>query len=390
MVKIDAFIFGYRRLNIDPENLSLLTSILLRASIPSVINNDGTVTVRERDFDKILKLISGRIKFSYSEALGIYGWWRRLEHKAPIVISTVISVCLVIFLSNLVWDIRVEGNEALTDSEVILTLAECGFEIGDMWSGIDRSEIESTFLDKNSAISWININRRGSVAYIKVLEKEINKEEDKEIENSEPSNLVAAADCVIEEITVKRGIAVVKAGDTVRKGDLLVIGALPPESGGGFCNAEATVIGRINDHISVDVARNYEKKTDLNKKLYSCTVNFFKISLNIFKRYGNLTNECVIIENEIKYSLFDRCALPLSVSTSYIMEYASDEVFYTDEELVKIACDRLMALTASRLEGADLLKIKTAGDFTDEGYSISSDIVFLCEVSERVKLEIEK
>ena len=66
MVKIDALIFGYRRLKIDPVDLSVFTSLLIRASIPSVINNDGTLTVRERDFEKTKELMSGRIDFTYS------------------------------------------------------------------------------------------------------------------------------------------------------------------------------------------------------------------------------------------------------------------------------------------------------------------------------------
>lgn len=388
MVKIDALIFGYRKMSIAPDRLSTLTSILLRASVPSVINNDGTVIVRERDIDKIIDLISGRIEYSLSEPLGIYGWWKRLKYKWAILISICISITMITLLSGIVWDIRVEGNTSVTDSEVILKLRDCGFEIGDYWAGVDRSELETAFLADSEEISWININRRGCVAYIKVIEKEYN---DKEIaEGDEPSNLVASTDCVIEEITVKRGIAVVKPGDTVKKGDILVIGALPPESGGGFCSAEANVVGRINDTVSIEVARNYEKKTDREKKLYSITLNLFKFSLNIFKRYGNLTNECVIIEDEIKCSLFNKCKLPLSVKRVYIVDYEYENAVYTDDELVKIASDRLMSLSLSRLYEADLLKIKTEGDFTDEGYRIMTHMVFLSDVSERVKLDIEK
>ncbi len=388
MVKIDAYLFGYRRLKIDPGDLSRLTSILLRASIPSTINNDGTLTVRERDFDKIKDLITGRIEFSYSEPLGAYGLWKRLPHKGAILVSLLVSILFVVFLSGLVWDIRVEGNDTLTDTEIILALADCGFEIGDRWGSVDLSETESAFLDKYLDIAWININRRGSVAYIKLLEKDNNKDDNIDLDN-EPSNLVATVDCVIEEITVKRGVAVVKAGDVVRRGDVLVLGILPAEVGGGFCNAEATVIGRVNDSVSVEIEREYDKKTEINKKLYSCRVKIFKIFLNIFKRYGNLTNECVIIENEIKCSLFDKKTIPLSISTSYITEYVFEKAFYSDEELIGIASQRLTSLTLSRIEGADLIKIKTTGNFTDRGYCITNDILFLAEVSERMKLEIE-
>ena len=388
MAKIDALIFGYRRLKIDPNDLSTLTSILIRASIPSVINNDGTVTVRERDFENILKLISGRMEFSHSEPLGLYGFWKRLENKIPIIISVIVSTLMVVVFSGFVWDIRVEGNEVLTDSEIILSLSECGFEVGDFWYLVDRGRIEAAFLDASGVISWINLNKRGSVAYVKVIEKD--RIEEGNNENDYASNLVATADCVIEEITVKRGTAVVKPGDTVKRGDLLVIGAMPSEVGGGWCAAEATVIGRIYDTVSVDVGRNYENKTPTESILYSCNINFFKFSLNIFKRYRNLANEYVIIDDEIKYSLFNRCPLPVSISLSYLNEYKTEIGIYSDDELVNIASDRLSSLTVSVTQSGDLIKIKTYGDFTENGYYMRKDFVYLTDICERVNMYYEK
>lgn len=388
MVRIDLLIFGYRRLKIDPSDLSLFTSLLLRASIPSRINNDGTVTVRERDFQKIKGLTQGRIDFSASESLGIYGSFKRLRYKGAILTSVVISLLFVLYLSGLVWDIRVDGNNSLTDAEIVLALADSGFEIGNRWRKESLSQTEAAILDKYPEIAWININRRGSVAYVKIIEKEGEKADGVDINS--PSNLVASVDCIIEEITVRRGIAVVKPGDVVRRGDLLVLGAYPEDSGGEFCAADATVIGRINDTISVELSREYSKKTEINKKLYSCDIKIFNFSINIFKRYRNLTNDCVIIENEKKYSLFDKASLPISVSSVYQVDYSYENAVYSDEELVNIASERLSALTLSRIEGADLLRIRTSGGFTDGGYLIKSDIVFLSEISERVMLDIQK
>ena len=386
MVKIDALIFGYRRLKIDPVDLSVFTSILIRASIPSVINNDGTLTVRERDFEKTKELMSGRIDFTYSQPLGLLGAWKMLDNKFAIMLSIAISALMVIILSGFVWDIRVEGNENTTDSEIILSLSECGFEVGDFWPAVDCSRIETAFLDSSGKISWINLNRRGSVAYVKVIESDTVSDEKKEKEYI--SNLVASADCVIEEITVRQGTALVKPGDTVKRGDILVLGAVPGEGGGEWCVAEATVIGRIYDTVSVDVGRDYENKTPIKSMLYSCNLNFFKKSINIFKRYGNLDKDCDIIENEIKCSLFDRCTLPMSITLKYIPRYTYENGVYTDDQLVDIASERLMSLIALRLENADLIKLRTNGAFTDNGYNMSTEILFLCDVSERVRLDI--
>lgn len=388
MVKFDALIFGYRRLKIDPQDLSSVTSYLIRASIPSVINNDGTITVRERDFEKTRGILSGRIDFIYSKPLGFYGFWKGLSNKGGIISALIISVLLVILLSQLVWDIRVEGNEKITDAEVISLLRDCNFEIGDLWLTSDRGKIETAFLENNKSVSWININRRGTVAYVKLIEKDENAEEDQQA-IPKYANIIATTDCVIEEITVKRGTAVVKVGDAVKKGDILVLGALSAESGGEFCAADATVIGRISDSVSVEIDRKEEKISYEDRKLYSFKLKIFKISLNIFKLYGNLTNDCDIIEDEITYSLFGRYKLPLSIYTAHIVNTGTEPIEYTDDELVRIATERLNAITLSRLVGSDLVRIRTSGDFTDDGYRISSDFVFLSDVGEPQEFEIE-
>ena len=118
MVRIDCLIFGYRKIEISPEFLSDATSILLRASIPSKINADGTITVRERDFLKIQGLFRGRFEFEHSEPLGIAGKYKCLHNKTAYISAIIISLTLIVFLSNLVWDIRIEGNANIPDSDI--------------------------------------------------------------------------------------------------------------------------------------------------------------------------------------------------------------------------------------------------------------------------------
>jgi sporulation protein YqfD len=387
MVGIDCYIFGYRKIKIPPEKLSEATSVLLRGSIPSRINSDGTFMIRERDFNKMSALFNGRIEFLHSKPLGLYGKYKLLKHKAIYISAIIISFTFIFVLSNFVWDIRIEGNEQITTAQIKNELSECGLSVGDFWPLIKRGIVESKFAEKEDRISWININRRGSVAYVKVIEREDNnKEEEAE---GKYSNLVSAYDCVIEEITVNCGMAVVKPGDVVKKGDILIIGVMPQESGGGFCSAEGRVVGRINESITAQVNRKYDKTTYNDNKIYSVDINFLNFSINIFKLYGNLTGMCDIIETEKTYSLFWGRRLPFSISIKYISEVEKQESIYSDEELVKIASSRLDALTASRLYLSDLLKVKSFGEFTEDGYLIGSDIVYLSEVSERSEFKVD-
>ena len=293
--------------------------------------------------------------------------------------AALLGIILAFLSSNVVWDIKVEGNEHITDSAVIKALEDSGFEVGDFWLGCNKAEIESGVLLALPGVSWINLNRRGSVAYVRLVESE---SEDKNISEEAKgyANIVASADCIIEELTVEKGVAAVKVGDVVKRGDLLISGILPSELGGGVCYAQGCVVGRMSDGVEVAVGREYERNVRKSEKLYECKVNFFNFSINIFKLYGNSPSECDIIENVKVYSLFGVKKIPISVRTKYIIEYNTDKGSYTDTELVQIASDRLSAAVLKRLVGCDLLKIKTTGRFTDDGYIIRSDLVFLSEV----------
>lgn len=387
MVGIDYYFFGYRELNILAEKLSLVSSIFLRNGIQSKITFDGIIIVRERDVEKIRHLLTGRSEYSLSKPLGVLGSWRRFDHKLALLFSIVVSVVFGMFLSSLVWDVRIEGNENISNSEYIYRLSECDFAVGDFWNKKDLSEIETLFLSRYNDTAWININRRGTVAYISVMEKENNSENIND--RICFSNIVATTDCIIEEITVKSGIAVVKPGDAVKKGDPLILGTLPDEAGGGFCRAEGSVIGRVNDSVSVEVDEKYEIKRLLRQNIISINVKFFKKSLNIFKLYRNLTSKCAIIENEKEYSLLCGQRLPFSLTVQYEPIYESVDCTYDDEELVSIARDRLTLATALHLRGSDLISIRTHGEFTDRGYSMTSDVVFACEVGVEKSFDIE-
>ena len=67
------------------------------------------------------------------------------------------------------------------------------------------------------------------------------------------------------------------------------------------------------------------------------------------------------------FSLFGEKRLPFSVSTKHIAEYEVTSESYTDEQLVRVASERLNAMTLTRLAECDLLKIKTDGAYTESG-----------------------
>ena len=388
MVRIDGLIFGYRRVLVEPSEVSLAASMLLRSKINARVNSDGEILIRERDLTKMRALFSGKIAFSESEMLGALGRIKRIKNKVALITALIFSLFFMILSANTVWDIRVSGNEKMPDSAVLYVLSESGFSVGDLWWCTDRSEIETAVLSSTDSLSWININRRGSVAYVTVKEREAS--EDEGTITAGYANIVADTDCVIEEITVKRGFAAVKVGDSVKAGDLLISGIEVSESGSELCFAEGSVVGRVSDSVETAVSRVNSRKVAENREVREVSIKIFGFSINIFKRYGKVTDECVIIEEISDFSLFGKCKLPIWVTVSSAMTEVTEDFSYTDEEITSIAASRLNSLTATKLASCDLVRIKTVGEYTDDGYIMKNELVYLKSVGKTVQFSAEE
>ena len=379
MGRLDALIFGYRILRIRESELPKFSSRLLRLGIPARLEG-GAFIIRERDIKQVEALLQS-IDHEISEPLGVFGKYKKMKCKMAVLLGTMVCFALALLSSNLVWDVRIEGNSEIPASKIVNTLSECGISVGDFWSSIDRSAVETELLRVSPDIAWVNINRRGSVAYVKIVENE-NKMQDNSEQSAGYSNIVAESDCVIEEITVSSGYPVVKVGDVVKKGDLLISGVLPAELGGGFCKADGVVIGRVSDSVTVSVNSEHIEKSVKKEEIISLNFKIFKFNANIFKKYGNSAEECDIIKEIKTFSFFGKCILPFEILSVYALEYEEEQKIYTPSELVSVAKARLDSATVSKLAGKDLIKIKTTGEFIDGGYRMVNDIVFLANVAQ--------
>lgn len=383
MLRPDYLLFGYRLLTVDENKTATAVSILLRNGISSVIKWGGVIAVKERDIQKIANIFSGRIDCSISKPLGLYGKWKCVRNKPAVLLGLLLSVIIILLSSQIVWDVRVEGNDMLADAEITHRLSNAGLSIGDFWRTKDLARVENQFLSKYRDVAWININRRGTVIYVKISENE-NQYQEKDESLIQFSNILSERDAVIEEIHLISGSTVVKPGDTVKTGDPLIIGTLSSSADAKFCRAQGTIKGRISDTVNVSVEREYEKKSIKGQRIVSVKIKVFNFFINIFKTYGNLKDNCDIIEDEKEYSLIGGAKLPISVVLEYTPIYETETVTLTDEELVNIASDRLRLATITRIAEADLVRLSTKGQFTDTGYTMSNDIIYVIDIgSER-------
>jgi len=153
-------------------------------------------------------------------------FWVRRAKKRKILVLGVFFFCLTLyFLNSFVWFIDVKGNNRIP-AETILKSAEYnGLKVGAVKSAVPRDYIRERLLLDIPELSWAAIHIQGTRVVIEVAEKTLISGN----EESMPGDLLARVDGKIEELLVLKGTPLVKEGDQVQKGQVLISGLYYPQ-----------------------------------------------------------------------------------------------------------------------------------------------------------------
>lgn len=367
-MRIDYYALGYKKICVAECDRARAINVLVKRGLSCKMKTDGSFFVSLLNAKKYENALGG-VEHTVSDICGLPAFFLKYRKRYGVIVGFLIAFVYILLSSSFIWDIRIEGNEELSDMKIEEELLREGFAVGGRWRASRLSEIETAVLSASSDIGWININRRGCVAYVTVKEK---KTENGTASPQSYSNVVAKEDCVISEITVKRGIACVKVGDTVRAGQLLISGVIPAELGGGFVHAEGEVFGAVNEKIELTVPCTESKNELSETEVSGVYVKFFNFSLKLFKKYRKNSESCVIIEDVKECVLFGKYRIPFGIRTEYVGYTSEKSKVYTEKEMTEIAAERMRALSCVRFSGCDILKLKTSGEFSSEGYKITT------------------
>ena len=281
----EKWLFGYYVLKFKGKDAAKIASIALMRFIGAQVKPDGRVIVARRDLQGFLSSLGDGFEYSVSTLLGLPAVLSKAIKHSGYVCAFVVGIVIYFISGMYVWDIRVEGNKNISDGAVLSELEDCGLYTGVLWKSFDLQNLEASVLERSDKIGWISIYREGTVAIVNVVEKENEDEIDGTTEGV--FDIVAKCDAVIEQITVKRGVAVVKAGDVVRRGDLLISGVLDVNGEQKTVGAEGIVIGRAVENVVSEAERTQTVKEKGEERLVAVSLKIFKYTINILENYRN-------------------------------------------------------------------------------------------------------
>ena len=154
---------------------------------------------------------------------GFFSFVKRHKKRAGFYIGAAFAAFLIVFSSLFVWDVDVHGTERLSEEAIRTALEEQGLRLGVFIPSLNKERLEQELMLDMDGLSWISINLRGTVANVEVHER---KDALLTQDTQSPSNLIASMDGQIHALQITGGQTIAKLGQIVKKGDLLVSGAI--------------------------------------------------------------------------------------------------------------------------------------------------------------------
>ncbi len=379
-----AYIFGYLEIKVEGYFIEKFINNCLKSNIflwniKRKRTTIMTCNIRVKDFKnirKILKKTKCRIKIEKKKGLPFtFNKYRKRKIFALLIFIILIIIAI---LSNFVWNIQIEGTEKISKDELIQTLKEEGLSIGKFKPGIETREIINKVRLDRDDIAWIGIEITGTNAIVKVVEAE---EKPEIVDEDEYCNIVATKDGVVTKIMAQNGTPLVKNGDLIKKGTVLIGGWLEGKyTGTRYVHSNGQVEAKVWYTQKERVYLKETKKEDTGEAQNKYSVNINNFIINFNKRVSKFENYDTIEEAK-KIKLFSNFYLPIELVKTTYKEYKVVEIAHTLEEAKTIGIERAKDKLNAQIENTN--------NITDEQVNIKEETNFVdVEVVYEVKENI--
>lgn len=150
----------------------------------------------------------------------------RLKNRKMMVVGFIAFFCIIFFLTSFIWTVEVIGEDKNINDKVIAYLKKYDIKPGIKKSNIDIKMIKDQLIYDINDISYTRAEIIGTKLIIEVKKRDIKNPD---IKSNVPCNIVADKKAIIQKVIAKNGKALVKNGDIVKKGQILISGKIEDE-----------------------------------------------------------------------------------------------------------------------------------------------------------------
>ena len=276
------------------------------------------VNVADSDFGKLKNIVNkNQCLLKVISSRGIPNIYQRYKKRRYLVYASIVFIFFIFSISRFVWNIEVVGNSRLSKEDVISLVENDGLKIGKYKGKIDTEKIIKKIRSEREDISWIGIELKGTNAIVKIVETE---EKPMVVDENDFCNIVAKKDGIISKISAQNGTIMVKDGDEVKQGQILIAGWMEGLYTGKYLvhsNGKVEAIIKYSQSEKIYKKETVRKRTERKENKFSIKVKNFQINLfktlSKFEKYDTidsvkniqLSPNFYIPINFVKYTNFE-------------------------------------------------------------------------------------
>lgn len=335
--------------------------------------------VSRKDFKKLRNICKKtQCKMKINHKRGFSFVLQQYKKRKVFVGLLIVILFIIIALSNFIWNIEVSGNETISKEEILQIAKENGIDIGKFKHNLQtKSTINRLRLERDD-IAWVGIEIKGTNILIKIVEADMKPEI---IDEEEYCNVVADRPCMILKVNARNGTPLVKKGDVVKEGNILIGGWMEGKyTGTRYVHAQGEIQGKVwyTNKQRIYLKETKKEETGAVENKYSVNINNFKI--NLYKRVSNFENYDTIVENK-KLRLFSDFYLPIEWIKNTNKEYKNTEIIHSIDEAKEIGKQRAKQELDSQIENHDNILNEHVTTYEDGEYI---DVEVTYEVQENI------
>lgn len=285
-------------------------------------------------------------------------------------------------MSGFIWEVEILEVEGVNVENFTETLSEFGVKPGARKAKIDIQDVQNKLMNEYKELLWVSVNIFGTKAQV---EMSVAVNEKSEADDKLPKNIVAKKDGTVTLVKGYFGENVVKEGDTVVQGQLLISGVTVNADGsenfveaGGEVLAKTVTVSEVTQSLKETVKITTDSQERFNIYLFGLKIPLGK------KPKGDFESESRIFWQS------EESTLPLGVFRDENLSFYETTAKLSEKEAMLSAL--LESVTEKRTEFRDAETEKAAYSFKGEknAVTVTSKIECVEDIAKESPIEFEE
>ena len=294
--------------------------------------------ILKKDMKK-LKILAEEcgIELKYAEYHSLAAKLSRYRKRAGLFIGIILAAVTVLYFSQVVVTIEIQGNTSVSDEVILSALKELDIKAGTPLFRLDLRTSEKKLKAMLDNVAWAGIRHTGSRIVVQIHEAapipEISRERI-------PCNIVASRDAVISSVLVKSGELRHIVGDYVPKGTLLISGVAENDKGQTFVyHAMGEIRGTYEEEVSFSAPFHTQELLPTGKTRKLRRLKLFSLDIPLYF-FGNDYTDSRTEKSVSKLKIFGK-ELPLGIEENTFTEMYAQGFDRNEDELYQHLMERV-------------------------------------------------